>query len=187
MESVYQLRVNVLIKLILPLLFLTSSCGLKVVNELNDNLLLGKWEVNKLVCYNKADFTVAKEEYLITSTDAPTLEFKSVDFSYSVSTSQPCISSAYGAYTTDFDGSGRGVVEFVNVNTSVACNLLLNDIRGSGGTVSIPLSLVVLSAKNLNWVRQEQTLELEAFTSFKGSSTSSCLSECECRFEYLKI
>lgn len=177
------------------LLFLFTSCGLRVTNYVDDNILVGSWQMNEVICYDiNREFEI--EIYALdSSTTTAQLDFGASDFSYSLSSSG-CNTSAVGRYSTEFEGDSEDVMDMGSVTVSgESCEV---DITDSGtntvGTVSIDFDLFAPSALGLSWFIEElasgsTNLTLDLFTLFEGSSDGDgCGGQtCICTAVYSKI
>ncbi len=176
----------------ISLLFLTS-CGLKITNYVSDNVLYGQWEMNSIVCWDTTR-TSELEEYALPDGTSAQIDFGATDFNYSL-TSSDCSTSAYGRYSTEFEGDNEDYVTFGSVVSGEACEI---DIVDSGaadaGTTSVKFDLYAPNAKDMLWTIEElesgsTVLTLDFFTTFEGSSeTSGCGNAgCVCVAEFTKI
>ena len=95
---------------------LINSCGLKVTNEINENVLLGSWSLDKIYCYPTVVSNSYLEDYDISgNTDLSiSIDFVSPDIQYMVSTTG-CSTSATGKYNADFKGTGTGLVDIFQI------------------------------------------------------------------------
>lgn len=167
---------------------------MKVTNEIDDNILLGKWELDILTCYKTNNPNVFIERYQIK--DEPNLdvviEFIGSEISYTVEDTG-CTTSATGFYATEFDGSASGVLDFRRVLSAGTCNVTVpfvgNGAPGANG--SIKFALLGTTSTNLDWEMNDNTftrMKLDFFTSFLGSNDGGyCAEECFCIGTFDKI
>ncbi|MAX65614.1 MAG: hypothetical protein QF441_13945 [Bacteriovoracaceae bacterium] len=170
-------------------LFFMTSCGLKVTEEVHENVLQGEWTLDKIVCSSSFNSDDVIENYEFDNSTQVKLTIKGLNISYSAS--GVCSTSSTGILVTNFNGSSTGVLDLVNIITGgVTCSeSLLDNSDDSVGSVSIPTTLDGSQSKDLNWLvtNAEDVMELSHFSGFKGSSeATSCNSNCHCRGIFLK-
>lgn len=166
---------------------ITQSCGLKITTEIDDNVLLGTWKLTRLRCFRPVISTSFLEDYIISSYPTQvqaTLVFEGGDIQYTVA--GDCTTSATGTYTADFNGTGKGKVDIIKVLSATACslNLPFSGNGGTGGNGDVKFSLLSTYSSDLDWSISEDrnTLELDFFTDFKGSTgvVNFCEGDCNC-------
>lgn len=171
---------------------LFSSCGLRITNYVDDNVLIGSWKMDKIVCYSSGLTTII-EQYELTSDMSAQVDFQRADFSYSLS-SNTCSTSATALYVTEFEGDRRDTLLLKDVISGQACSINLNDSGPNAtGTVDVVFDLYAPNAKDLYWnidtINEVDVLSLQMFTTFQGSSSAGgCGSKpCTCLIDYKKI
>lgn len=165
-----------MIRFLLPLAFLfLSSCGLRVTNFVDDNVLVGNWTMTQIVCLD-ANRENELEVYALDSSTSSQIEFGASNFSYSVSASS-CNSSAVGRYSTEFEGDNTDILDMGSITVSTdSCDVSITDSGvNTVGTVSVDFDLSVPSAIGLTWdietlASGTTTLTLDLFTLFEGST-----------------
>lgn len=162
----------------LLLLFILTSCGLKITKEVNENVLIGSWELEEMKCY-KVSETVPVEEYIFINQGDFVIKFDSASYNYNVSTGS-CVTSSIGQYGSSSNGVAIGKLDLVNVLNSDQCSIDLLEINGAG-TVTISLVVDQQNSKSREWQRINDDLRLQFFSSFNGSPIGSkCNTECKC-------
>lgn len=165
---------------------------MKITTEIDDNVLLGTWKLTRLRCYLPVTSNSFTEDYIISSYPTKvtaTLSFDAGDIQYTVS--GDCTTSATGTYAADFNGTGKGKVDIVQVLSATTCNVTL-PFAGNGGDGAngdVKMALLSTYSSDLEWSISEdrQTLELDFFTDFKGSSeVSFCQENCTCKATWEK-
>lgn len=174
-------------------LFFCFSCGLKITTEVEENLLIGSWELEEIKCYKGIVSNSYVERYEMDSVSdlEVTLKIEGQDVQYTV-TSDTCTTSATALYSTKFDGTKSGKVDFVKVISGSTCNytMAFTGSLGNGTDGTIRFAMLSNYSEDLDWEISEdrQTLTLDFFTDFKGSdSTSFCSEVCYCTGVYGKI
>lgn len=170
--------------------FLSSACGLKVREDLSENVLLGSWKLTKLSCLSSTDSSVEKEKYEFDSKATIVISFIENKINYS-SSEGACSTSSTGNYITNFNGTSTGVLDIVDVITGgTSCEESISDSSSNSvGTTVIPTTLTGAFSTNLSWVvsTERDFLELDYFTNFKGSiSDSGCAEACVCKAYFSK-
>ena len=168
----------------LLLLFLLSSCGLKVTNEIDENVLIGTWELEGLTCFDSEDKNVELESYDVDAVADVSIIFAGNKITYEVVST--CTTSAVGQYRTDFNGDSLGEVDFFDLITGSTCDVDIADIGpNTVGTISVNLALLQSRSNALDWIVDGDSLELELGTLFVGSTAvTGCLSNCYCVGSY---
>lgn len=165
-----------------------SSCGLKITNFIEENVLAGSWEMKEINCYNSSRTDIL-EKYVLPSDVSSEMQFDANDFNYSL-TSDTCSTSAVGDYETTFDGDLEDRMDFGSVLSGENCQIDITDTGPSTiGLTTIPFDLYAPAAKDLFWelddANDTEVLELEIFTNFNGSTNvNGCAGECICLIEY---
>jgi len=177
---------------------LLSSCGLKVTNEIDDNVLLGSWKLDSIQCFQPNDNQNFVESYDISVDESLdiTIDFISSSIQYMVSSdrnmSDDCSTSSTAMYKADFNGTGAGLVDIYQVvlGSIEKCKIEVpfTGNGGGGGTGSINLTMNSNYSRDLNWSISDdrETLILDFFTDFKGSDSSYCNGLCNCKGTYAK-
>lgn len=173
---------------VLSFIFLFFSCGLKVTNEINENVLLGTWQLERIKCYGPTSSVIALEDYIITGEADVVIEFFSNRFEYNASSEvgAGCSTSGIANYKTSFDGDGDDDLSFSKLTNSGNCSVDIVDVE-SGLTVNIPLLVDSEVNEDLSWRRQKQILDFQLMTSFVGSNEGECKQQCTCIGKYNKI
>ena len=171
-----------------------NSCGLRITNYVDENVLIGSWSMQRIICYNNSLDEIIIEQYELTSDIDAQLNFDGSDFSYSMRRSGDCSTSAIATYVTNFEGDSRDVLDLKDVISGEVCDQSLNDSGpNSVGSVSVAFDLFAPEARDLYWEIEgsgdDSVLKLEMFTTFAGSSESSgCGGQlCRCVASYDKI
>ena len=165
---------------------LVSSCGLRTDEEVFKNPFVGKWNVSKVECYYPSSRGDLKEAYPKAALDKIELNFTGRTFTYAVAEdSGVCNTNASGNYDISFDTAIRGAVGLTSVITSSGCGITMTDVSGSGTrSVKLGLSAVDTATQNLTWFVEDDKLNLQVSTEFKGSdNVAFCNSSCKCFFE----
>ena len=179
--------------LIFLLMFL-YSCGLKITTEVDDNVLLGSWELSRVKCYLPTTATSYVEDYDFDSdnTLTVTIDFVNSNIQYMVSTNS-CSTSATGVYSADFNGTGKGLVTLSKIvlGATTTCDVDVPFVgNGAGnGTGSVKLTMNSNFSSDLNWQISDdrKTLTLDMYTGFNGSAESLfCATGCNCQGTYSK-
>lgn len=168
--------------ILLLILTIFSSCGLKIQNEIGENVLIGSWRLDHISCFNAEDEDTVYEKYRFQANNHDVLiTFEGRQVYYEVDSS--CTTSTYGSYVTDFDGDSKGYIDFKNVISGSSCSISINDDGvNSVGTVSVNMTLIPSKAIDLFWLVDEDSLELEVGTGFMGSPQNpGCQGLCFCK------
>ena len=178
-------------KLILLLIFLftNSACGLKITEEVDDNILLGTWNLTAISCLSSAESTIELERYVFPSTIQVKIIFSGSKITYSAVGT--CSTSSVGLYSTNFNGTSTGMLDIINVITGgITCSETLTDSGlGTVGDQSITTTLDGNYSQGLNWLitNERDTLELSYYTGYNGSSTvTTCEGNCYCKAIFRK-
>lgn len=178
--------------LFITLFLFSQSCGLKITTEVDENLLLGTWELEEIKCYLPVTSNSYVERYEMDSVSdlKVTLQFEGQNVQYTVA-SDTCTTSATATYATDFNGTGNGKVDLVKVISGSTCDYTMNFTgNGGGGTTGvIKFALLSTYSSDLDWVvsTDKTLLYLDFFTDFKGSSeVNYCDEGCTCVGTYQK-
>ena len=172
------------------IIFFQLSCGLKITEEVNDNVLLGTWEAYRISCISGTDGVTELERYEISSiTLAINLVLDGSNMNYSAS--GVCSTSSYGNYVTSFNGTGTGIVDFNDVvSGGLTCTEILSDSSANNvGAINIPTTFLDINGKNISWevTENDSVLILSHYANFKGSSTPSvCNNSCLCNVYFSK-
>jgi hypothetical protein len=150
--------------------------------------------MERLRCYPNSNSTYYNENYDITNTANldVTLVIEKGRITYTVA-SNTCTTTAFGDYITNFNGTSKSVIDFVNMNSASTCNISVlftgNGVPGSTG--DIKFALLPTHSSNLNWEisnTEKDRLELDFFTNFEGSSeVLFCNDDCSCVAGFDKI
>ncbi len=169
---------------LLSLVFFTAGCGLKITEKVNENVLLGKWKMNRISCKADENSTTELELYEIDSiaTIYLTLEDDRVNYT----STGACSTSSAGFYTTNFNGTSTGILDFIDILTGgVTCTeTVIDSGNNSVGPTVIPTTLVDINGKNIAWLvtNAKDVMELDFFTDFKGSADGdACNATCVCK------
>lgn len=174
-------------KSILILLFILSSCGLRLTKEVDKNLLLGKWEMEFIKCYKTKFEESELEKYRLTGEVSGEIEFTDGKINYSAK-GDTCTTSSTGDYKVTYSAQNVGVVEIQNPVVGGKCAESVVDSRSTQAH-SIDFDMDTSIAKSLAWkILDTNYLVIDFFTKFKGSSLSNfCLNSCHCRLELKKF
>lgn len=169
--------------------FLIQSCGLKITEHIDENVLLGTWELQHISCGSSFSTTTEKERFRVDNVAEIILTFEGSKITYA--SSGTCTTSSTGMYSTDFNGTSTGVLDIISVITGgTTCSESFTDIGSSAvGTVTVTTTLDGIDSKSLDWLvtNDKDILELKYFQSFEGSATSeTCNSECFCKGIFYK-
>ena len=174
-------------------ILLLTSCGLRESENLNDNVLQGSWTLQRISCALTETSGTEVERYDVTEAIGGTLDVTMLINSNQVEyvASGTCTTSSYANYTTRFDGTSQGEVEFYNVLTGgETCTQDINDSGASTiGTQTIPTTMISSNTKDLNWIYDDSSssLELEYYAVYNGSAESvTCSSDCYCTALFIK-
>lgn len=184
-----EIRDLVKLKFSFVFLFFLSSCGLKVSQEVSDNVLLGEWSLDKVQCGDEFDLTVETELYYFESNsidvgltfDGSRLSYKSIG---------DCTTTSTGIYKTDFNGTSKGVVDFYDIITGgTTCFETINEIK-TGTDQSVRTTLDGTFSEDMDWKVSEDrsTLYLTYPNGLEGSSeTTGCALSCYCRAKFDRV
>jgi hypothetical protein len=169
--------------IILVSLFTVMSCGLKITETVNDNVLLGKWVLEKIYCLSSLDAVDYTELYLADGVVTTALTIEGSRFEYTAI--GVCTTSSSGLYSTSFNGTSTGVLDFVEVTTGgLTC---VEEFTDSGlnnvGLTNITTNLSGLYSSDLSWLvsADKKSLELGYYSDFKGSAhVDGCEGACSC-------
>jgi hypothetical protein len=169
--------------IILVSLLTVMSCGLKITETVNDNVLLGKWTLEKIYCLNSLDAVDHTELFLADDVVTTELTIEGSRFEYTAIGA--CTTSSSGLYSTDFNGTSTGVLDFVEVATGgLTCVEVFTDSGiNNVGTASITTTLSGLNSSDLTWLvsADRKGLELSYYSEFKGSAhVDGCEGACSC-------
>lgn len=169
------------------LLVFTQACGLKITNEIDDNVLIGSWELSNISCYNNQNESTIFEDYDMTSHNIKFI-FDGTSFSYEVN-SALCTSTSYGRYSTNFNGTSTGELDLINIISSGTCDVTQSDDGpNSVGVTTITTEVLPSTSDDLFWLVNGDSLEFEFGTGFRGSSNNpGCQGLCFCKGFYTKI
>lgn len=166
-----------------------TSCGLRESQTVHENVLIGEWRLQRISCALSETSGLEIERYDMETSVDTSLTFKGqfIDYS-SVGT---CTTTSIGKYSTEFNGTSTGILKFYDVLTgSETC---VEDIVDGGtsavGSQSIPTTLISKNAESLKWIysKDSESLELEYFNEFKGSSEQfTCSGSCFCTAIFIK-
>lgn len=143
--------------------------------------------MERIRCYpnNGSTFYVENYDILNTADLDVTLTIEKSRMTYTVA-SNTCTTTAFGDYITNFNGTSKSVIDFVNVNSGSTCDITVlftgNGIPGSSG--DIKFALLPTHSSNLDWEisnDEQDRLELDFFTNFEGSAEALfCNDNCTC-------
>ena len=183
------MKYNFLLTFTFALFF--SSCGLRISQEVDDNVLLGAWELIEIRCAETYDSTTNIEIYNSVADLRHILTFSTGSKITYSSTGDNCSTSATGTYLTDFNGSRKGSVDLIDIITG--SDTCFEDFVDSGtadvGTQSILMSLDGSFSTGLEWTvtNDESTLKIQLFNGYVGSnSVIGCGETCVCSGIYTK-
>lgn len=173
--------------ILLSFLFIFNSCGLKITENVDDNVLLGTWSLNAISCYSSKESTIEIERYSIPNSLNITLTFSGNKATYAAS--GVCTTSSVGLYSTNFNGTSTGILDIIDVLTGgETCEEDLEDSGVSSvGTHSISTTLDGTYSTNLEWLvtNERDILELTYFTGFRGSANeTACGATCYCKAQF---
>ncbi len=160
------------------------SCGLKITEEVDENVLIGTWTLDSISCGSTFSTTTEKERFIVTGTSTVTLTIEGNKITYA--SSGACTTSSTALYSTNFNGSSTGVLDITDVLTGgTTCSESLTDTgQNSVGTLSVPTTMDGTFSKSLNWLvtNGRDIFELKYYANFNGSGVSvSCNDECICK------
>jgi hypothetical protein len=176
--------------ILLIFIFTMSACGLKITEEVDENVLLGTWELATIICYESEENLLEMERYVIPSSLAIHIEFNGSKVRYSASGAS-CATSSIGLYSTNFNGTSTGVLDITDVVTGgETCYETITDSGlGTVGDVNVTTNLDGHYSKNLNWLitNERDILDLTYYSNFRGSANSlTCEEECYCKSVFRK-
>lgn len=177
-------------KLISFLIFLTlTGCGLKIRSEVDDNILLGTWNLNRITCIENETSETELEKYVFEGVVGVTIVFSDSRVAYTAAGA--CSTSTNGLYSTNFNGTSTGVLDITDVETAgVTCAESITDTGlNTVGNITITTSLIATYSKNLNWLitNERDILVLEYYGDFQGSSDAeTCSGNCYCKGIFTK-
>jgi hypothetical protein len=167
---------------------LISSCGLKITNEISENVFMGSWTLDYVACYNSEEENTVIEKYEFENLNHDVIfDFEGRDFSYEVASN--CTTTAHGVYSTEFDGDSKGYVEFSKIDSGSTCDLSIPDSgpNSVSGPTSVDMAILPSKSSDLFWLVDGTTMELELGTGFRGSSENpGCQGLCFCKGYFLK-
>jgi len=168
-------------------LIVFSGCGLRITNEQGENIFLGSWKLESIICYENTERSAIIEKYNTDSVVDIVLKFSGNIFEYSANGS--CTTSAYGRYKTEFNGDAIDYMDLFNMITGSTCDISMTDAGPNlVGTFPVSFTVLPIEATNLYWIYNPPSLELQFPTSFKGSSSvGGCNGVCVCMGDYTKI
>jgi hypothetical protein len=173
------------------LFFISSSCGLKITNEISENVFVGSWTLDYVACYNSESESTIFEQYDFKSNNHDVVfQFEGRSFTYEVATaSTPCTTTAYGVYNTDFNGDSKGNVDLSSITSGSSCDISIVDSgpNSVAGPTTVNMALLPSKSLDLYWLVDGSTMELELVSGFLGSvQNPGCQGLCFCKGFFLK-
>lgn len=166
-----------------------TGCGLKIKSEVDDNILLGTWNLNRITCAKDEASEAELEKYIFDGAVAVTIVFSDSRVAYTAA--GVCSTSTNGLYSTNFNGTSTGVLDITDVETAgVTCTESITDTGLSTvGNITITTSLIATYSKSLNWLitNERDILVLEYYGNFQGSTDArTCSGNCYCKGIFTK-